>query len=107
MTCIDCDEEFTTQEMNLFQNHSKIHSSEYTQHCGDCKETFKTAREFNKHDCRRVVKIVESKLNGFFPCKYCEKKFLNEISFNLHLKNHLKLPLDEELVKIIFLINFF
>lgn len=96
MSCIDCDEEFTTHEMDLFQEHSKIHSSEYVQNCNECKETFTTAKEINKHDCRRVLKIVESELSGFYPCKYCEKKFLNEIALNIHLKNHLKLALDEE-----------
>lgn len=96
MPCIDCDEEFSTQEMDLFQEHSKIHSLEYNQNCDDCKQTFKTAQEVNLHDCKRVLKIVESKLSGFYPCKYCEKKFLNEISLNLHLKNHLNLPLQEE-----------
>lgn len=96
MKCIDCDEEFTTLEMDLFQEHSKIHSSKYNQNCDDCKETFTTTTEMNRHNCRRVLKIAKSKITGFYPCKYCEKKFLNEISLNLHLKKHLNLPLNEE-----------
>lgn len=96
MLCIDCNKEFKTQERELFQNHSKIHHLLYCLCCGICKENFTTSKELDRHDCRRVLKIVESKVNGFHPCKYCEKKFANEISLNLHIKIHLNVPLNEE-----------
>lgn len=96
MICIDCPKEYTTKEKDLFQEHSKMHKSEYNQNCGVCKETFQTAIQIKKHDCRRVLKVLQSKSNGFHPCKHCERKFLNEIALNLHTRKHSNLPLHEE-----------